>query len=89
MKEDKNREEEGVKLEETKKESIELVEQVDEGELLLARRVLIGFQRIKEEPKENPVHVQGERTILATPLPPFQTSTNHSLKELTPNELFS
>jgi len=56
-----------VKLEEGK-ESI-AVEKADEGELLMVKRVLIGFQRFEIEPKEDflPSH---ENTIIPVPFPP-------------------
>ena len=65
-----------------------MVEQADEGELLLVKRVLIGFQRIKE-PKEDPFHTKQEKTIIPTPLPPFQLPQKGPPKEPSQIEPFS
>jgi len=52
MKEEKNQEEKRVQLGEEEEESQEeVIDQVDEGDLLLVKRALISFQRIEEEPK--------------------------------------
>jgi len=68
MKEEKIQEEEGMRLEEEEKGSIEeVVTQADKGELLLVKRVLFGFQGIIEEPKEDPFHTKKEKTIISTP----------------------
>jgi len=59
MKEEKTQKEQGMKLEQEEKWSIEeVVTQVDKGELLLMKRVLLGFQGMTKEPKENPFHTQ-------------------------------
>ena len=54
-------------LEGEEKESIkEVVEPADEGELLLVRRVLIGFERIKEQPKDDSLPPKVETTLIPT-----------------------
>ena len=43
----------------------EVVEQANEGDLLMVKRVLISFQIIEEEPKEDPFHTKEKAIILA------------------------
>ena len=88
MKEEKIQEEEGMKLEEEEASIEEAVTQADEGELLPVKRVLFSFQRIAEEPKEDPFHRKEDKTIIPTPLSPFQTSPNKSLKNPNPIKTF-
>ena len=72
-KEEKNKEEEGVKLEGQENESIEeVVEKADEGKLLLVRRVLISFQRIKEAPKDNSLPQKANTALIPTTSPHFK-----------------
>jgi len=52
------------------KESIEeVIEQVDEGDLLPVKGVLICFQGAEEEPKEDFLPSKDENTLTPTPLP--------------------
>jgi len=63
----------------------EVVTPPDESELLLAKRVLFGIQKIEEEPKEIPFHIQKEKTIISAPLIPSkfpQKSTQNKLVQL-------
>jgi len=56
-KEEEIKEEKGVNLAEEEEESLEEVEEKsDEDELLIMRRVLICFQTVKEEHKEDSLH---------------------------------
>jgi len=76
MKEKKIQEKEGMKFKEEEKESIEVVTQADEGELLHVKRVLFGFQRMTKEPKENPFHTQEEKAIISIPFVPSKLPRN-------------
>ena len=69
-----------VKLEEEGKESI-AVEKADEGDLLMVKRVLIGFQRFEIEPKEDFLPSY-ENTIIPIPFPPkhFPSKTRKKKK---------
>jgi len=63
MKEENHQEEE-----KGEKGSIEeVVTAPDEGALLLVKRFLFGVQEIEEELKENPFHIQKEKTIISAP----------------------
>ena len=64
---EKNSEEEVLKLEGEEKESLEeVVEQADKGQLLVVRRALIGFSRIQEEPKDDSLPTKAETTLIPT-----------------------
>ena len=66
-------EKETTKEEEEEKGIIgEVVTQADEGEMLHVKGVLFGFQRIAEQPKEDPFHTQEEKTIIPSPLVSFK-----------------
>ena len=67
-----------VKLEEEGKESI-VVEKADEGDLLMVKRVLIGFQRFEIEPKEDFLPSY-ENTIIPVPFPLSIFQTNPEKK---------
>jgi len=56
-----------VNLEEEEEESIgEVIEHADEGELLMVRRDLIGFQTNEEEPKDDTPHSKDEKVTILT-----------------------
>jgi len=50
----------------------EVIKHIDEGELLMVKRVLIGLLTIEEEPKEESFPPEEETTHISTPLPPFK-----------------
>ena len=56
------KEEKGVNLAEE-----EVEEKADKGELLIVRRVLIDFQRVEEDCKEDSLHFQYEKAIIPIP----------------------
>jgi len=64
------------------------VTQANEGELLLVKRVLFGFQSITEKPKEDPLHTQEEKAIISTPLAPSKLNQKSSPKKTSPIETF-
>ena len=49
----------------------EIVKHAKEGDLLIVERALIGFQRVKKEPKEESL-LSDENTMIPTPLPPLK-----------------
>jgi len=49
----------------------EFVKQAKEGDVLIAERALIGFQRVEKEPKEESLLLD-EKTMIPIPLPQLQ-----------------
>jgi len=87
------KEEETQEKEKEEEASIEeVVTPPDEGELLLVKRVLFGFQRIEEEPKEDPFNIPEEKAIISTPKIPSKvppTSPRNKPIQLTPFHTFN
>ena len=56
--------------------------------MLHVKKVLFGFQRITEQPKEGPFHTQEEKTIILTPLASFKPPRTSAHKKTCPIETF-
>jgi len=49
----------------------EIIKQAKEGDLVIAKRALISFQRVEKEPKEESL-LSDEKSMILIPLPPLK-----------------